>query len=1420
MRNYLSILLISLIFLGHVGDSYGQTYQYGWSYFPNAGNPNGINTEGDAPGLNAWTNIFTGGTSTNVWSDVVAIPFPFEFYGSTVTHLKASANGIVTFDTASTSLPNTTELLPSTALPAQSIACFWDEFTNLPPIATSDDIRFKVLGTAPNRQLWVKWYSFEMGNPAIGFGYWAAVLEETSNKIYIVDQYSSTDVNATENLNASVGLQNSLTEFTQATGNFVDFDGNGTSIEDNDFYEFFLMDSLNVELVAITEPSGSICPGTYGIELAVRNVGFTPITSLTIAVSLNNGPATLIPFTSLNILPNEFDTISLGNQTFASGQLYDFDIYATLVNGILDNDQSNDSIIIVGAQTGLVGNYTIDLNSPTSGSNYNSFSEAAQDLNDWGVCGAVVFDIADGIYEDSVYLGEIAGASAINTITFDGGNAMDARLRYDGAGVEAVWQMEGTDHLIIKNITFENTKTTTDAWNIHLSKGADSNVIDSCRFILPVGTTLDVQHIVASDNLTFETSSGNNANYLTVTNSYFRGGETGIHIEGDGGGTAFTYGYVISHNTFRQHDDEAFDCDDIQDLVMIGNNVDSISESNADGFYLLDVNDYHIEENYIHVPDWGIYVLDGNDLFVSSQRSTVTNNMIISDADYAVYLNDFEITDVFHNTLKGNPALGINDQTNTNIRNNIFTGENGLAFRSFDDLTGGDVVNYNVYGATGSANLVQVGTPAYVDLVAWQTASPAYNLNSIEGIPLYVGAYDLHVLDLLANNVGDNSVGVTVDIDGDSRPASTTVDIGADEYTPISNDISVLQILSPTGIVCEDSLQFIELVIQNAGLNAQDSVPFTIELIQGTTTSWMDTLYPSLAAFTIDTITLGPINTFGFNNALLNIYAMLSIDEVTANDTISDSLNISTLPVAVGVTDDVLCSAADTALLVANGALDQIRWYETATSDSIIFIGDTFISPITGPVSYWVSQVAATIGLVGAPSDSIGTAANFTAITAQYMEFDVIGSMSLDSLTVYPNDTGNVQVILQDNNGLGLDTVTTLVQPIASGAAVRIAIGFEIEPGSYRLAAGSGTTTGGLRRNSSGASYPYTLPGVVSITGNSFSSSSYYFFYNWQVSSFGCEGERTEVKGYIDSTTVELPADITICPGVNTLIEPLEVGFNYTSYLWSDGSTDSTFITNEAEVVAVTVTSVYGCEVSDEMVVDTHALAPVSIGNDTAFCEGEDFEVTFTASNGFIQYFWSNAAQTQSITIDYAATFTVSVTDNNGCEQTASATISINPLPIANGGPDTLICEGETYTLPLQAGLDAAWTNSAGDTVTAADMAGDYVLSVTDLNGCSAFDTIMVNTQDCDTTTGILSLNGMPFNVYPNPSNGLITVSFNKTTEQLGFKVFDVVGNLVWTKDIAQNSQYQLDLNGLAKGYYMLQIGQGEDIVVHRIILQ
>ena len=67
-------------------------------------------------------------------------------------------------------------------------------------------------------------------------------------------------------------------------------------------------------------------------------------------------------------------------------------------------------------------------------------------------------------------------------------------------------------------------------------------------------------------------------------------------------------------------------------------------------------------------------------------------------------------------------------------------------------------------------------------------------------IHLFAGATDLHVFGPLANDAGDNTVGITVDIDGDTRPmsGSTVVDMGADEYDVIGDDASLTMLVSPT----------------------------------------------------------------------------------------------------------------------------------------------------------------------------------------------------------------------------------------------------------------------------------------------------------------------------------------------------------------------------------------------------------------------------------------------------------------------------------------------------------------------------------------------------------------------------------------------------------------------------------------------
>lgn len=202
---------------------YSQAYQVG--FVSGQGNPGGV-TDADNSTTD-WEEAFEGPASANVYSDTIAIPFAFEFFGTSVDYLKASPNGVLTFDTATTVLPDSDAALPTTDLPNQSIAVFWDDFDTP---NSGDDILWKVFGQAPNRQLWVKWFSMDVGTAS--FAYFAAVLEEGTNNIYLVDLWESGATGP-----ARVGLQNNTTEFVVGSNN-TSLVGSSADISNNSYWVF------------------------------------------------------------------------------------------------------------------------------------------------------------------------------------------------------------------------------------------------------------------------------------------------------------------------------------------------------------------------------------------------------------------------------------------------------------------------------------------------------------------------------------------------------------------------------------------------------------------------------------------------------------------------------------------------------------------------------------------------------------------------------------------------------------------------------------------------------------------------------------------------------------------------------------------------------------------------------------------------------------------------------------------------------------------------------------------------------------------------------------------------------------------------------------------------------------------------------
>src|SRR6185295_17963626 len=103
-----------------------------------------------------------------------------------------------------------------------------------------------------------------------------------------------------------------------------------------------------------------------------------------------------------------------------------------------------------------------------------------------------------------------------------------------------------------------------------------------------------------------------------------------------------------------------------------------------------------------------------------------------------------------------------------------------------------------------------------------------------------------------------------------------------------------------------------------------------------------------------------------------------------------------------------------------------------------------------------------------------------------------------------------------------------------------------------------------------------------------------------------------------------------------------------------------------------------------------------------------------------------------AITVSAAGNYSVTLTDANGCQNSASQGVIVNPLPvvsIAASGPTT-ICQGGNVTLTANpAGGTYLWSNGATTRAITVNAAGNYSVTLTDVNGCknSATQGVSVN---------------------------------------------------------------------------------------------
>jgi gliding motility-associated-like protein len=220
-------------------------------------------------------------------------------------------------------------------------------------------------------------------------------------------------------------------------------------------------------------------------------------------------------------------------------------------------------------------------------------------------------------------------------------------------------------------------------------------------------------------------------------------------------------------------------------------------------------------------------------------------------------------------------------------------------------------------------------------------------------------------------------------------------------------------------------------------------------------------------------------------------------------------------------------------------------------------------------------------------------------------------------------------------------------------------------------------------------------------------------------------------------TTVNSP---TVCAGQTA---NLTAG-GATTYTWSAGATSTGVNTATATPAATTTYTVtgtsLGCTSTAVSTVTVNPL-PITTVNSPTICAGQTANLT---AGGATTYTWSAGATSTGVnTADAtpAATTTYTVTGTSlGCTSTAVSTVTVNPSPISDAGPDVTICSGTAATIgtATTAGYTYSWLPAAGlssttisnpsiTTINAGTtpIVTTYTVTTTGL-GCSSTDPVIV----------------------------------------------------------------------------------------------
>jgi len=570
----------------------------------------------------------------------------------------------------------------------------------------------------------------------------------------------------------------------------------------------------------------------------------------------------------------------------------------------------------------------------------------------------------------------------------------------------------------------------------------------------------------------------------------------------------------------------------------------------------------------------------------------------------------------------------------------------------------------------------------------------------------------------------------------------------------------------------------------------------------------------------------GSGTTSTLNPTVTTIYTVTGSNGSCVSAPKTFTINVNTTPtVNIAASSTTIC-AGQTAILTASGATNY-AWLPGSQTTAAIVVTPTVTTTYTvnGANGTCYGTKTITINIANTPT-VVTSITNTTICSGIAVVVSVTGGAS--SYSWSPTGSGTISTLNP--------TVTTVYTVTGSnGSCVSAPTTFTINVNTTPTVNVVSTTNAicvgqTATLTASGATNYSWLPGGQTTTAIVVTP-TVTTTYTVNGANGTCYGTKTITINVSNTPTVVTSiTNTTICSGTAVVVS---VTGGASSYSWSPTGSGTISTLNPTVTTVYTVTGSNGSCVSAPKTftinVNTTPTVIATATNVTCFglCNGT---TTLSAIGGIAPYSYSLAigstpiCQTTSCAGLCAGVYTVTAKDANNCLSISNLLINEPSQLIAtisNTNASCSSCTDGAASSIVSGGTPIytyLWQPIIGNTPSMSNLpVGCYTCTVTDANGCSVIATTCISFG-----TGIAQMQNESsnLNVYPNPSNGVFTISNTINTDKLEVIIINTLGQTVMIKTIKNSNQTTIDMSKMSKGVYYLQAKISDSTRVFKLILE